>query len=571
MAISRSWFCCLVLLTLGIVAGVVVLLVILARQPAPPCPGGFQHAAVAADAPVCSDIGRAILEQGGSAVDGAIASLLCCSVMNPQSMGLGGGVIFTIYNASTGAVEVINARETVPKNVSPSLLNNCVNKGYFLYPGPHWIGVPGELRGYEVAHKRHGKLPWRTLFEPTIRLATEGFPVPAVLNSFLNHSMLKPFFLNTSICQVFCKDGDVLRKGDILKLPALAETLRLVAEGGADAFYKGPLAQKIVEDDRRAGGTMTLDDLKNFQVEIVPALNVSLGKYTLYSPPPPAAGPILSFILNILKGYNFSPDSVKGTSAKVETYHRIIEALKFANGQKSKILDPRFTNLKEDIDTLVSDSFADFARSRIDDSGNHNLSYYNISQPARDGPGTSHLSVIAKDGSAVSVTSTINYVFGSTVYSPQTGIIFNNELADFCNLFPRRRISEGERPTSAMTPSILISNDKKSVISIGGAGGDMITSATALAIINKLWFGHSLEKAISTPTVYVSRGNELYSEYDLVKDQNGFEDTKRGLEAKGHRFLKRPFFLNVVQAVAKEGTCVYAESDKRKRSRAAGY
>lgn len=466
---------------------------------------------------------------------------------------------------------MINARETVPKDIASDLLDSCKGVEHYFYPGPRWIGVPGELRGYETAHKRHGKLPWRKLFEPAIKLATEGFPVPAVLNAFLNHSMLKPFFLNTSICQVFCKDGDVLRTGDILKLPALAETLRLVAEGGADEFYKGALAQKIVDDNRRAGGTMTLDDLKNFQVDIVPALKVPLGKYTLYSSPPPAAGPILSFILNILKGYNFSPDSVKGTSAKVETYHRIIEALKFANGQKSKILDPRFANLKEDIATLISDSFADLARSRIDDSGNHTLSYYNISQPRRDGPGTSHLSVVAKDGSAVSVTSTINYVFGSTVYSPQTGIIFNNELADFCKLSTGRRISEGERPTSAMTPSILISNDKKSVMAIGGAGGDMITSATALAIINKLWFGYSLEKAISTGTVYVSRANELYSEFDVLKERKDFEDTKRGLEARGHRFLNKSFYLNVVQAVAKEGHCVYAESDKRKRSRAAGY
>ncbi|XP_069475975.1 glutathione hydrolase 5 proenzyme [Ambystoma mexicanum] len=569
MAISRSLVCCLVLLTLGIVVGLIAILVLFVRVPESPCPGGYQHAAVAADAPPCSDIGRDILKRGGSAVDSAIAALLCCSVLNPQSMGLGGGVIFTIYNASTGVVEVINARETAPEGTPANLMSRCKQPS-FNNIGPTWIGVPGELRGYEAAHRRHGKLPWRTLFEPTIKLVSEGFQVPVVLNLFLNSSMLKRGIMNSSVCDVYCKDGDVMKAGHTLKIPKLAETLRMVADHGADVFYNGILAERMVQDIRKAGGRMTLEDLKNFNVEIVPALNVSLGDYTLYTPPPPAGGPILSFILNILKGYKFGPDSVKGKGAKIETYHRIIEALKFANGQKSKIRDHWARESKQVIDLLMSDSFADLARSRIDDSGNHNLSYYNISHTAPEGPGTTHLSVIAKDGSAVSVTSTINYPFGSMIYSPQTGIILNNELADFCKMRPGSTVSNGERPPSAMTPAILISRDKTSKFVIGGAGGDMIISATALTIMNKIWFGYDLGKAISTGTIYVDGSNKLYSE-DAQKNAADFHDVRQGLEAKGHRFSSMYHFMNVVQAVAKEGRCVYGESDKRKLSRAAGY
>ncbi|XP_029474926.1 LOW QUALITY PROTEIN: glutathione hydrolase 5 proenzyme [Rhinatrema bivittatum] len=520
MAVTRGWACCLMLLALAVLGAVVTLVALLIPGQSSGCAGGFSHAAVAADAGACSNIARDILRRGGSAVDAAIAALLCTSAMNPQSMGIGGGVIFTIYDASTGIPEVIMARERAPENTLP----DCAQ----------WIGVPGELRGYEEAHKRHGKLPWRVLFEPTIKLVTEGFPVPEILER-------SPADTQTG-----------------------EETLRIVAEEGAGSFYEGPLAQLMVEDLKTQHASLTLDDFRNYQVERVEALNVSIDDYTLYSPSPTCQAAILSFILNIMKGYGFSSDSLKNDGDRIETFHRFAEALKFANGQKSKIMDHVKSGKRLVIDDLLSDSFAGSVRKRIDRSGNHSLSYYNLTQLGGENFGTTHISVIAQDGSAVSVTSTINQIFGSMVYSPRTGVIFNNELADFCKV-PDSRIHSGEMPPSAMTPAILISKDKKSQLVIGGAGGDMIISATALAIMNKLWFGYDLEKAISAQILYVNNQNEI--QLEPPED----ELLKNGLRNRGHQIKTSPYFLNVVQAVLKQGPCIYAESDKRKRGIAAGY
>nr|XP_033809967.1 glutathione hydrolase 5 proenzyme isoform X2 [Geotrypetes seraphini] len=560
MAVSRGWACCLVLLVVTVLAGAVTLVALLTRgSAAPACAGGFPHAAVAADSGVCSDVARDILHRGGSAVDGAIAGLLCTSAVNPQSMGIGGGVIFTIYNAPTGTVEVINARERTPEKTPPDLLKGC--RDFMPQSGVKWIGVPGELRGYEEAHKKYGKLPWKSLFEPTIKLVTEGFPVPEILHKFLHHPLFKNRLMNSSLCQLFCKDGDLVKKGDHLQLSKLGETLKVVAEKGAGSFYEGDLAELMVED-LRTQGFLTLNDFRNYRVERMEALNVSLNDYTVYSPPPPAAGAVLSFILNVLKGYNFSSDSLKRDSDKIETFHRIAEAFKFANGQKSKIGHLLGNSWR----VMLTDSFADLVRRRIDGSGNHSLSYYNLSRLAGAGFGTSHISVVAQDGSMVSATSTINFVFGSMVYSPRTGIIFNDELTDFCKTHvPGSRIQKGEMPPSSMTPAILISKDKKSGLVIGGSGGNQIISATALAIMNKIWFGYSLEKAISAQVLYVDMKNRINLEPPADKV------IESGLRDRGHQIGNSTFFLNVVQAVLKQDSCIYAESDKRKQGRAAGY
>ncbi|KAM7145251.1 glutathione hydrolase 5 proenzyme isoform 2-T2 [Macrochelys suwanniensis] len=473
---SKRKICCLVLLVLGFLAIAVSVIVILTL---PKCaPGSYLHAAVAADTEICSDIGRDILRRKGSAVDAAIAALVCTSVLNPQSMGLGGGVIFTIYNATTGEVVVINAREIAPQNIRQDLLNQCTGA---LQTGSQWIAVPGELRGYEEAHRRYGRLPWKSLFEPTIKLLTPGIRMPLVLSKFLHHSLLQSFLKQSSLCKLFCKNGVVLKHDEIILWPALLNTLKAVAEKGAREFYEGKIAQDLVKDIKHENGSLTLSDLKNFQAKVMTPLNISLSGYTMYSPPPPAGGAVLLFILNILKEFKFMPESLESTSGKIETYHRIAEALKFGNGQKPKLDDPQFSGIEQVIiQELLSNSFAELVRKRIDDRGDHPDSFYNLSQPSIIGYGTSHVSVLAEDGSAVSVTSTINQPFGSMVYSPNTGIILNNELADFCKKKPRNTIASGEIPPSAMVPSILISKDNNSKLVIGGSGGDLIISATAL-------------------------------------------------------------------------------------------
>ncbi|XP_037851351.1 glutathione hydrolase 5 proenzyme isoform X5 [Chlorocebus sabaeus] len=537
-------------LGLGLALAVIVLAVVLSRHQAPCGPQAFAHAAVAADSKVCSDIGRAILQQQGSPVDATIAALVCTSVVNPQSMGLGGGVIFTIYNVTTGKVEVINARETVPARHAPSLLDRCA-QALPLGRGAQWIGVPGELRGYAEAHRRHGRLPWAQLFQPTIALLRGGHVVAPVLSQFLHNGFLRPSLQASTLRQLFFNGTEPLRPQDPLPWPALATTLETVATEGAEVFYTGRLGQMLVEDIAKEGSQLTLQDLAKFQPEVVDALEVPLGDYTLYSPPPPAGGAILSFILNVLRGFNFSAESVARPEGRVNMYHHLVETLKFARGQRWRLGDPRsHPKLQNASQDLLGETLAQLIRQQIDGRGDHQLSHYSLAEAWGHGTGTSHVSVLGEDGSAVAATSTINTPFGAMVYSPRTGIILNNELLDLCERCPRGsgttrspavngdRVGgapgrcwppvPGERSPSSMVPSILISKAQGSKLVIGGAGGELIISAVA-------------------------------------------QEVQRGLQDRGQNQTQRSFFLNVVQAVSQEGACVYAVSDLRKGGEAAGY
>ncbi|KAM9455592.1 glutathione hydrolase 5 proenzyme [Clarias gariepinus] len=521
--------------------------------------GEFSRAAVAADSLMCSKMGRDILLEGGSAVDAAISALLCTSLVNPQSMGIGGGSIFTIMSKD-GDVTVINSRERVPKSFSPNLLSKCPQSWAFLV-GPDWIGVPGELRGYEFAHKKFGKLPWRRLFLPVITLARDGFPVPEYLVKILSNPNISTLMTKTSLCELFChKNKTVFGKGDILRYPKLAETLEIIAEHGAEAFYTGKIAQDLVQDVKASGGSLSLEDLKSFKVIVAEALSVQLGNFTMHSPPPPFAGPILSFILKVMEGFGLSPSSVKGEARK-QTLHNYIETLKFANGQRNNIRDQQHSQLKAD--HLMDSSFVERIRSMIKSSNYAQPpSYYNIT-PGTDRFGTTHVSVLASDGSVVSVTSTINYFFGSGVYSPKTGIILNNELADFCGR--SSSFSAGEQPPSSMSPVIIHSKDREKVLIIGGSGGSQIITGMATAIMNKLWFGMNLEDAIKDKVVYVNADNS-------VSFEHGFnESMKSAMQSFRHTVKEPRFSFNVVNGIMKENGCITAFSDSRKHGKASGY
>ncbi|XP_029959888.1 gamma-glutamyltransferase 5a [Salarias fasciatus] len=547
---AKVYTCCALML-LCLVA-VIVCVAVLARHK---CPDDtFSRAAVAADSRRCSEIGRDILQRGGSAVDGAIAALLCTSIMNPQSMGLGGGAIFTVMDSS-GKVKVINSRETAPTKVKPDLLKSCPH-AFKMVTGTQWAGVPGELRGYEMAHKLYGKLPWATLFQPTIQLAREGFPIPPIQGRYISYSDTNE---TQALRRLFSDEkGNLLKTGDVVKFEKLADTLEVIANEGADAFYSGRIAEDLIRDIQEAGGTITLQDLESYSVTVTDAWAFPLGEYQMYIPPPPAGGIILSFILNIMKEFYLNSESLSDDQ-KTLFYHRYIEAFKFANGLKKHVRDPQFSSEKM-AKQFTQDGFASRIRSLISSNTTHDPQYYNIT-PHLDSMGTTHVSVLAEDGSAVSVTSTINHIFGSRILSPRTGVILNNELYDFCwkveNIFP------GEQPPSSMAPAVLKSQSK--LLVIGSTGGGMITTGMASAIMNHLWFGKSLKEAISAPVVYVDPQNAVKFEPSFDKD------IIEALIALGHNHQAAKKFYNVVNAVEKQDGCIRAWSDARKMGEPAGY
>jgi len=311
----------------------------------------FKHAAVAADNADCSKVGSDVLKEGGSAVDAAIATMLCLGVINSHSTGIGGGGFMLVYTKANEEGAVIDFREAAPGGAHPGLFRGDPNKGI---RGGLSVAVPGELRGMELAHKKYGKLPWKRLFEPAIKLARYGFRMTETLSIAINkwsHDVMNEKCMR----YLYAPNGTLIKPGEMMKNPELSATLEIIANANSSKpFYQGQMADIMEEEVNAHQGILTVEDLKDYKAILRKPIRTKLGSYEVLNTPAPASGPVLAFILNILKGYDMDAADLKETPALV--YHRIIEAFKYAYARRTLLADPDIEkSVKEVVDEMVNE------------------------------------------------------------------------------------------------------------------------------------------------------------------------------------------------------------------------
>ncbi|GAA97095.1 uncharacterized protein L969DRAFT_53991 [Mixia osmundae IAM 14324] len=540
-----------------------------------------RHGAVAAESGICSDVGVDVLKENGTATDAAIAATLCIGVVDMFSSGIGGGGFLVIrppdciaaLDRSACPVPIsIDFRETAPEAAHPRMFADNALASKF---GGLAIGTPGELRGLQAAYQAYGGgVSWRRLFEPSIEIADKGWPATDALINRLK--LFGAWMLDApEWAEIFAPAGDFLRPGELIRRPALARTLRTVADKGADAFYKGAIAHSIVETTRAAGGILTKADLANYKAVVEQAARGTYRNRTIYTTQLPSSGPILISLLNTLE-----PLDLLEQGRTVKNIHIFLEALKFSFAHRTHFGDPAFHAQPAYLAKLMTKQFGRETLANIT-GGTHSVSYYNPLFDVKTDHGTMHLSVVDAHGSAVSLTSTVNLPFGSRVMDRETGVILNDEMDDFATPgvpdyfglepspfnYPEARAGLGKRPLSSTSAVLMDDADGKFLLALGGSGGSRIYSAVAQVILNLDW-GQDLSAAIQEPRVH----DQLLPTYVSVEGSYS-PGILAGLAQRGHRV--ELFDINIgiaaVQAVQKLGGWFYAASDSRKWGRAAAY
>ncbi|KAF7793829.1 hypothetical protein EIP86_004950 [Pleurotus ostreatoroseus] len=473
-----------------------------------------KHGAVASESELCSQVGVRTLKQGGNAVDAAVSTTLCTGVVNsfsyvvqlasfcvrllsqPESSGIGGGGFMTVRlppNSTNGSSEVwtIDFRETAPAAAHKDMYVHQPNLARW---GGLAVGVPGELRGLQKVHELWGRLPWSKLVEPSVVIA-RGWKVSKELERRIE--MFAALMHNEPDWkEIFAPQGCLLREGNIVRRTALSRTLETIAREGADAFYKGPIADAILAKIRQTGGIMTQEDLDNYTVNVKPALKGTYRGRSVYTTHAPTSGPVLMYMLNLLENYeDFVEEGLTGLNA-----HRILEIMRFGFAARTRIADPAFLEKAQadDIAEIPTKQYAAVTFPNITDDYTHPPEYYNPVFDVPMNPGTqSHSSIVDKDGMAVAITSTVNLLFGSAVMDPVTGVILNDEMDDFSipgvpNAFglwpsPYNYPIPGKRSLSSTAPTILEDESGEFLTAIGASGGSRIFPAIFQVLLNLDW------------------------------------------------------------------------------------
>lgn len=553
-------------------------------HPQPPGAAVFPHGAVAADHYTASQAGIEILKAGGNAVDAAVATSFALSVVRPQSCGIGGGGFMLVHlkdDPRHGTIDAaINYREQCPGAYGPDYYAADPDPDASTHGGKA-VAVPGTVAGLLYALEKYGTMGRAQVLAPAIRAAEEGFAADKhsiesakEVLEWLGKGPDRPgrfsFFYDR-----FLLRGSV-KVGDRLRVPEQGAVLRLIAEHGADGFYKGPVADAIVRAVKGDGGGLTLEDLGAFRITDTPPLTADfLGKTLLMMPPPSSGGIAITQALELLE---LRRGAVAGSERNSAAYiHLVAEAMKHAFADRARWLgDPAYVDIP--IRTLLSPAYLKARSDLFDPARTLAAEAYGTSPILPGDHGTSHLSAVDSRGNAVACTETINLIFGSLLAVPEYGFVLNDEMDDFLtrrgvkNAFgleqsERNLPAPGKRPLSSMSP--IIGLDKDGVVLVaGGSGGPRIISSTLEVALNVLVFDLGAAEALSSPRFHHQW------QPDVLQLEDGLRGTpaERALNALGHRTEGRGM-VGAVQLIrrAKEGPGFEAASDPRKGGAPAGY
>jgi gamma-glutamyltranspeptidase/glutathione hydrolase len=453
---------------------------------------------------MASSVGVEIMKQGGNAVDAAVATGFALAVTFPEAGNLGGGG-YMVIRLANGRVAAIDYRETAPLAATRDMYVGADGKltGESVI-GPRASGVPGAVAGMIEAHRKFGILPLAKVLAPAIRLASDGFTVDtALFKSLMDARYRISGFAGKS---VFLPNGAPPPIGSRLVQPQLARTIRLIAQGGAGAFYQGSVADSIAAEMKRAGGLITTQDLARYRPVWREPIRSTYRGYTYFAMPPSSSGgTTVSETLNILEAYG--PSTTFGSAARI---HALASASQRAFiDRNSKLGDPAF--VQAPVATLTSKSYARSLAKKISrDRADRTLT---VASAASEGTETTHYSVVDQFGNAVATTTTLNDLYGSGVFVGGAGFFLNDEMDDFAakpgtpNMFgliqgEANAIAPGKRMLSAMSPTIVLDPKGNLLLVTGARGGPRIISATYQIILNVIDHRMSLADAMSAPRIH---------------------------------------------------------------------
>jgi gamma-glutamyltranspeptidase/glutathione hydrolase len=531
-----------------------------------------RHGMVTAQEPLAAEVGAAVLKAGGNAVDAAIATGFALAVTHPSAGNLGGGG-FMLVRMANGETAFFDFRERAPAKASHDMyLDSDGNPTNDSIIGWRASGVPGTVRGFDAARKRFGTKPWADLVRPAVNLA-KGLTVSHALAESLQSEEKKLSRFPDSK-RIFLKGGARYEAGDTLVQSELAATLERIQNRGADEFYTGETARLLAAAMQENGGSISLDDLKNYQVVERKPLSGHYRGYDILTAPPPSSGGVgILQMLGMLEGSGYE----KAGAGSAAAIHYVAEVERRFYADRSKFLaDPDFYPVP--VAKLLAPDYIASRRESID--------LDHATSSAALGPGnlanghesteTTHYNVVDEAGNAVAVTYTLNGSYGSGVTVPGAGFLLNDEMDDFAakpgspNMFglvqgEANAIQPGKRPLSSMTPTIVLKNGKPYLV-LGAPGGATIINGVLEVMLNVLDFGMNVQDAIDWP-----RFHHQWKPDKLFVERGVSPDTKRLLENMGYE-LKGTGGVGRVEAILIDNGWLQGGCDGRAPDgKAAGY